>query len=293
MNPQVTVIGSATRDRIVFDEVSHAQWGGVAVYAGLTFSRLGITTEVLTNIAARDSDRDSDRALVDLLSTAGVSVEIGDSDATTEFVNYYVSGDERRQELLACAAPISASQLAQIAARAKHVHLGPLHPLDIEPQAMGLLQGVDRVSVDIQGYIRRIEGVEVLTGVSEHLRLALEQADIVTASRDEAEAVVGYYGQELGAIMETCGIEQWLTTDGRSGGWLLSRSGKRHAYRAVPVDEIADPTGAGDVFFAAYLTYYLYEGADVGEALQRAAALTARHVAGRFIAAHELARKMN
>jgi sugar/nucleoside kinase (ribokinase family) len=281
MSSQVTVIGSATRDRIVHGEVSHHKWGGVAVYAGLTFARLGMSTGVVTNLADRDS------ALADLLSSAGISVQHGNSDATTEFVNH-VSGDERRQELLSCAASISKTQLGQITA--DHVHLGPLHPLDIEPPALMSLQDVERVSIDIQGYTRKIEGVDVRAGVSGHLRHALDVAEIVKASREETEAVVDFFGEELGALMEECGIEQWLTTDGANGGWLLCSSGSRHDFRGVAVSEIADPTGAGDVFFAAYLTYHLYEEADIGEALQQAATLTARQVEGRFIAGEELSR---
>ena len=281
MSSQVTVIGSATRDRIVHGEVSHHKWGGVAVYAGLTFSRLGISTGVLTNIADRDS------TLIDLLSSAGISVQRGTSDATTEFVNH-VSGDERRQELLSRADPISETQLSQITA--DHVHLGPLHALDIELPALRSLQDVERISLDIQGYTRKVEGVEVLAGVSGHLRHALEVADIVKASRQETEAVMDAYGQELGALIEEHGIEQWLTTDGANGGWLFCRSGSRHNFNGVAVSEIADPTGAGDVFFAAYLTYHFYKEAGIGEALQQAAALTARQVEGRFIVAEELSR---
>lgn len=148
---QVAIIGSATRDRVVNGEITRLKWGGVAVYSGLTLSRLGVSTSVVTNITGRDS------ALMDLLSTAGISVEAGDSDRTTEFANH-VSGDERRQELLSRAAPISESQVAEIAAKVDHVYLGPLHPLDIEPQAIKALQGVDHIVVDIQGYPARLRG---------------------------------------------------------------------------------------------------------------------------------------
>ena len=284
MKAQVAVIGPATRDRVVLGEVDRRKWGGVVVYSGLTFSRLGIPTGVLTNVAARD------RALVHLLAANGISVEAGDSDATTEFVNH-VSGDGRRQELLARSAAISEAQLTRIAANADHVYLGPLHPLDIDPEALKMLQSVDRVSLDIQGYTREIDGTDVLSEVSENLPLALEQADVVTASRDETEAVTEFFGEELKPIMEVHGIEQWLTTDGKRGGWLQNRAGKRHDFGAANVDEVFDPTGAGDVFFAAYLTYHLYKGADIDEALRQAAAVTARQVEGRFITAEELSRE--
>ena len=284
MKAQVAVIGPATRDRVVLCGVDRRKWGGVVVYSGLTFSRLGISTGVMTNLAARD------HSVVDLLTKAGIAVEVGDSEATTEFVNH-VTGDERRQELLARGTPISASQLTGIAASVDHFYLGPLHPLDIEPEAMKVLRGVDRVSADIQGYTRKLEGTEVLPGVSPHVRLALEQADFVTASRHETEAVVNFCEREVGALMEEFRIEQWLTTDGKRGGCLQNRAGKRYDFRAANVDKVVDPTGAGDVFFAAYLTYHLYEGADIDEALRQAAAVTARQVEGRFITAEELSRE--
>ena len=284
MKAQVAVIGPATRDRVVLGGVDRRKWGGVVVYSGLTFSRLGIPTGVLTNVAARD------RALVHLLAANGISVEAGDSDATTEFVNH-VTGDERRQELLARSAAISEAQLTRIASTADHVYLGPLHPLDIEPEALKTLRSVDRVSLDIQGYTRKIEGTDVLSEVSENLPLALEQADVVTASRDETAAVTEFFGEELEPIMEVHGIEQWLTTDGKRGGWLQNRAGKRQDFGAANVDEVVDPTGAGDIFFAAYLTYHLYKGADIDEALQQAAAVSARQVEGWFITAEELSRE--
>jgi len=284
MKTQIAIIGSATRDRIVDGAGSRLKWGGVVVYAGLTFSRLGVVAGVLTNIATRD------RTLLDLLSGAGIAVEAGDSERTTEFVNH-VGGDARRQELLACASPISQSQVAAITAMAEDVYLGPLHPLDIEPQAVEVLRrGVRRVAVDIQGYTRQIVGHEVSSGVSEHLLGLLAQADIVKASREESEAVESFCRQPLTAILREFDIEQWLTTDGTRGGWVLDQSGARHDFSAIPVDRVADPTGAGDVFFAAYQASHLYEGIGIGEALNQASVLTARHVEGRFITADELVR---
>jgi len=284
MKTQVAIIGSATRDRIVDGAESRLKWGGGVVYAGMTLSRLGVVAGVLTNIATRD------RRLLDLLSGAGIAVEAGDSERTTEFVNH-VSGDARRQELLACASPISQSQVAAITARAEDVYLGSLHPFDIEPEAVeALRQGVRRVAVDIQGYTRQVVGREVYSGVSEHVRSVLAQADIVKASREETEAVESFCGQPLTAILREFDIEQWLTTDGTRGGWVLDQSGARHDFSAVPVEQVADPTGAGDVFFAAYQASHLYEGTGIDEALHEASALTARHVQGRFITADELVR---
>jgi sugar/nucleoside kinase (ribokinase family) len=283
MNPQIAIVGSATRDRIVHGQDSHLKWGGVVVYSGLTLSRLGINTAISTNIA------DCDSALVELLNNAGISTDAGKTDVTTEFVNH-VSGDSRDQELLASATPICAQQLSRITASTDHIYLGPLHPVDIEPTALATLKDVHRVSVDIQGYSRRIRDGKVHKEVSEHLPLCLECADVVKASCDETEAVEAFFGQSLGAIMAQFGIDQWLTTDGENGGWLLDHATGRHDFDVVPVADVKDSTGAGDVFFAAYLTHYVYRDAGIHEALRRAAAHAASQVGGQFITADELSR---
>ncbi len=282
MKRQIAVIGSATRDRIVSGQDSNLKWGGVVVYSGLTLARLGVSTAILTNIAPRD------QAVVDLLTNAGIQVDVGASEATTEFVNY-VSGDDRDQELLAQAEPISASQLAGLAAAVNHVYLGPLHPLDIELAALKALRGMDQVSLDLQGYTRRIDGNKIHTGISEHLHLALECADTVKASAEETDAVTVFFGQPLLEILTEFDVQQWLTTNGANGGCLLDRSGRRHDFDAVPIDQVADPTGAGDVFFATYLAQQL-QGVDIDAALGAAAAVTSRHVEGRFVTTQQLKR---
>ena len=63
---QVAVIGPATIDRVVDDGVEVYKRGGVVMYAGLSFAQLGISTRVLSNVAA------ADEAMLALLCQRGI-----------------------------------------------------------------------------------------------------------------------------------------------------------------------------------------------------------------------------
>ncbi len=268
----VAVIGSATMDRVVQGGVVAYKRGGVVAYAGLTFAELGVETRVLTNVA------EADRAMLAVLQQRGIAVYVGASAATTCFINY-VDGDTRRQELLTCAAPIAVGQL--VLAGVEHVHLGPLHPHDLAADVLTVLDGV--VSLDIQGYVRRVEGTQVYQGVADSLYAALQCAAYVKTSNDELELVLADCGLTLDQLMRDCSVAEWVVTEGSHGGWVASRAGQRTKFAPAPVATVADPTGAGDVFFAAYLAHRLHRGAGIATAAQCAAAVAARQVEGEFI----------
>ena len=273
----VAVIGPATIDCVVQGGEGVYKRGGVVTYAGLTFAELGVLTRVLTNVAA------DDRAMLGLLRQRGIEVHVGESPATTRFVNY-VDGDARRQELPFCAAPIAAAQLEPVLMGVDHVHLGPLQPDDIAAEAIAVIGDDCRVSLDIQGYVRRIEGERVCRGVAGDLYAALRRADYVKASSDELELVLEHAELTLEQLMADCAIAEWVITEGSRGGWVVDRVGQRTDFTSDSVSEVVDPTGAGDVFFAAYLAYRLHGGEGIAEAVQRAAKLAARQVRGDFIA---------
>ena len=270
----VAVIGSSTIDRVVQDGAVAYKRGGVVAYAGLTFAELGVETRVLTNVAA------TDRTMLAILQQRGIAVYVGESAATTCFVNY-VDGDARRQELLDCAAPIAAAQLGPVLSGVEHVHLGPLHPRDLAEDVLTAIDGV--VSLDIQGYVRRIDGTQVYQGIAKSLYVALQRADYVKTSNDELELVLADCGLTLDQLMRDCSVAEWVVTEGSHGGWVASGKGERTKFESAPVAMVADPTGAGDVFFAAYLAHRLHRGAGIATAAQRAAALAARQVEGGFI----------
>jgi len=275
---RVLIIGSATIDLVRQPHSSATKMGGVVTYGGLTFRKQGISTAVLTNLSARDAS-----SFRTLYRGCGIDLDAGPSNATTTFVDH-VEGDTRWQELLAVAVPITATQVVAATVGADHIHLGPLHPTDIHYNALTLLTGLGiPVSLDVQGYLRspHLGRVEVM--VSEHLPLALSASTYVKASRDELVTILnaGYLNDER--FMHTFGIDELLITAGGRGGEILLASGERVRYDAALPAQVMDPTGAGDVFFAAYLGARLHDGRTVLDSCAIAATIAGQHVAGLYL----------
>ncbi len=60
------------------------------------------------------------------------------------------------------------------------------------------------------------------------------------------------------------------------------------SFEAKPVPRIIDTTGAGDIFFAAYLIYRFHKHRNISESTQYAASIAARYVAGLYIPVGQL-----
>ena len=78
-------------------------------------------------------------------------------------------------------------------------------------------------------------------------------------------------------------LEELVITAGSAGGWVMKPCGDKVRYDAATTERIVDTTGAGDVFFAAYIALRREKGCDVEEACQCAARLAAQHVEGCLI----------
>ena len=273
----VAVVGPVTIDCVVQDGKEEHKRGGVITYAGLTFAELGVETQVVTKLAVTDG------IVLEPLYQRGIEVCAAVSRATTCFVNY-VDGDARRQELSAWAGAIDAEQLESALTGIELVHLGPLHPDDIGPDALDAIPSACQVSLDLQGYVRQIQGEHVDQGVSANLYTALHRADFVKASAEELDLVLADCGHSLQELVENCAIAELVVTAGSRGGWVLEHMGARTEFASPQVAEVVDPTGAGDVFFATYLTFRHHRGQPVLDSLQWAAARAAHQIGDSFIA---------
>lgn len=278
----IAVVGSTTIDTIVRENLRLQKLGGATTYSGITYRRHGIETRVVTNVAARDA------AILEKLKLEHIVVSNGVTLQTTRFVNR-ISGDRRAQELLSRAAPVDADQISAVADKIDSLHLGPLHPLDIDPGALDSLgKSTLFIVLDVQGYTRQIKGQSILPRVSGHLSKALRIARIVKSSGTELESILDHFRIGLVELMARFKIEEFVVTLGQKGGFVQKAAGEKITYPAARTGSVSDPTGAGDVFFAAYIMRRVLDEIPVPDACRAAAGLSARQVEGAFITGETL-----
>ena len=273
----VAIIGSATIDEIIQGERRPRQLGGVVTYAGLTFRRYGIDTLVVTNVAEKD------RAILDALSRERVYLFTGSSSKTTRFVNR-IEGDTRTQELPQVAEPIRRKQIEGALKDLFHVHIGALHPDDIDPKVFECIRTTGLfASADIQGYVRFSDKGRVIQRVSERAEIVLRLVSVLKADEGELQALTSFFGVDACKLIRQFEIEEILVTAGSRGGYLLTKEEEIIPYQARIVKAPRSTIGAGDVFFAAYLAERYYCGRDIRTSLDCASDLAARQVEGHYI----------
>jgi sugar/nucleoside kinase (ribokinase family) len=278
----IGVVGSTTVDKIVAGDQSYLKLGGVTTYAGITYRRHGIPTLIVSNLAERDFK------VIKNLKTEKIEVFNEASDQTTHFVNY-IQGDRRNQELLQQGSPIGAEQIQAMIHRIDGLHLGPLHPLDIDPAAFNMLRKSNLpIFLDVQGYTRRVQNKKVYPSVSDHLTAGLLTAQIIKANGIEHQSILDFYQMNLSELMVRFKIEESVVTSGKNGGFVRTHNGKTFNYAAQPVNSAADSTGAGDVFFAAYLVSRFACQMHIPDACRYAARIAAQQVEGKFITINQL-----
>ena len=276
------VVGPTTVDRIVQHGKSTWKLGGVTTYAGLSFKRQYIKTSIVSNVTVQNE------SILAALYQRGLHVLRGDSRQTMHFVNH-VKGDERYQELPCIADSIQISQITPVLNAVDLLHLGPLFPTDLESERLCELKGaVPCISLDLQGYIRKRKRGLVYPAVSELLPYALRVATFVKADHNELSFILERYDMSLPELLREFGIQEIVVTQGAQGGVVRDVDGNELRYKAHPTTSEGDSTGAGDVFFAAYMAQRFFNERSAEDASAWAAQKAAKQVEGTYISAEEL-----
>lgn len=255
--PAILTIGHITRD---VREDGSFTLGGTVTFAAVTAYRLGLAAAIAT--------RADERLLADLPARLpGVGLAARVSSHTTTFANLYHDGF-RVQYLRARADSMRADDVPREWRDAPVVLLGPLaQELDSSilhsfPKTRGSL-----IAATPQGWLRRWDADgRVWPTPWRNADAILSHLDALILSYDDLQP----FANGKRADAETM-LTQWsarvpllVATDGRHGA-VLFQGESRETFPAFASTEL-DPTGAGDVFAAAFLCR-LHECGDPREAV--------------------------
>lgn len=277
--PLAVVAGSVTRDRLLLDgEPLAPRIGGAVWYAGGALRALGFHVRAVYRRAPRDADLD------EALAEAGLSPRPEPARRTTVFELDCRGAGGALAELRApaLAEPVPAEAVVAAAAGAALLHLGPLHPLDLDPALWRRLPEGPLRGLDLQGLARAVgQDGRVRPAPDARLAEALAAADIAKANAGEALLLTGAAdpaGAALALARATRGGEAVVSLGAE--GALAARGGEHWHVAATPVEGLRETTGAGDILLAAYLARRL-EGATPQQALWFAVGYTGRRLAAR------------
>ncbi|MBM4465818.1 MAG: hypothetical protein FJ014_09745, partial [Chloroflexi bacterium] len=209
--------------------------GGTVTFASLTARNLGQRTAVLTSASP-------DLNLSPVYQ--GIEVLRLPSPVTSTFQNLYSTNGTRTQYLRAVANPVKAEDVPPAWREAKIVLLGPLTNEMDGSIARAFPHSL--IGVTPQGWMRHWDGDgRVFPKPWENAAEVLDYARMVVFSENDVERdeqVIQTYARMADIL---------VVTKGARGATVYHRGEVRHfpAFETVEVD----PTGAGDVFAAAYL----------------------------------------
>ena len=260
----VCVIGHITKDLIKIKNVEKEMPGGVAYYFSIALKNLGSNVSLITKVAEKDKD------LLNDLIKKNISIFYKVSQETTVFENIYPESlDFRVQNVKSVAEPFNAKDILEISA--KIFHLGPLTKEDIPLEILKLLSKKAKISLDIQGFLRKIGKGEVKSVTWEDKDEGLAYVNILKTDEAEAKILSGKDNIKKAAVkLSTYGIDEIIITLGNKGSLIYSK-GKFYPIPSFPAKKLVDATGCGDTYMAGYI-YKRLKSSDIEEAGRFAAA---------------------
>jgi sugar/nucleoside kinase (ribokinase family) len=228
--PDYVVVGHVTRDLVAGGSF---RVGGTVTYAATTALALGYRVGVLTSAG-------DDLPLETTLH--GAELRVVPAAQSTTFENIYRHG-QRTQSIRSAAARLGPADLPVEWRRARIVHLGPLAQ-EVAPEFVDLFPPETLIGVTPQGWLRCWDGAGQV-GIQAWRSAAriLARADAMVLSREDVgdDAQLERY---LGLARLAAVTRSWQ-------GATLYQHGGSATFPAYNVEEV-DPTGAGDVFAAAF-----------------------------------------
>ena len=241
----IHLIGNPTRDHIVNGPKHVKAFGGTVLYAGLFLARSGCEVTIIGK---------GDDEMKNWIERQGISTTyFSQTSRVVEFKNVYVLN--RREQFARSGEKIYLPEVPDTAFRSKAILVGSVlqevDPEIVRAPRQGLLM------LEAQGFMRYLssEG-KVLHRKSGDAEAVVRNCDILKVDEAEAAVLTASTGVNAAArVLYQMGPKIVIITCGEKGVTIFD--GTRMIRIRAPKAEVVDPTGAGDVFGAAFLIRYL------------------------------------
>lgn len=239
--------------------------GGTAYYFSCALSNLQTKYLLVTALA------DAEMHYVDKLREDGIEVLVQPSAHTVFFENIYAEDqDQRTQKVSQQADPFTPEILKDV--NAAIFHLGPLLAGDISTELIQTLSKKGRISLDVQGYLRRVKNQQVYATGWDGMANALPYISILKADVAELQALTGLATVPEGVkALAAYGVQEIVITNGSKGS-VIWHKGVFYDIPAYMPAVTVDATGCGDTYMAGYL-FCRTKGMDIQQSGRFAAAM--------------------
>ena len=178
-------IGYITQDKIVTTKNTIYMPGGTSFYFAHAIKHLDPNGFLLVTSLA-----DTEMNVVEDIRKEGIEVKALPSACSVCFENIYGENqNERTQRVTAKADPFTMEGLQDVNARI--IHLGSLLADDFSLDVIKYLSGKGLLSVDVQGFLRKVDNEKVLPVDWPEKREALKHIHILKANETEMEVLTG------------------------------------------------------------------------------------------------------
>ncbi|HEX4373400.1 MAG TPA: PfkB family carbohydrate kinase [Puia sp.] len=244
----ICCIGHITLDKVITEKGTVHMAGGTSFYFSNAIRSMDVRYQLITTLAKEEM------YIVSELRAEGIEVHVPSFSAhTVYFENDYSEGmDNRTQRVLQQSVPFTAEQLTNISARI--FHLGPLLADDIPLETIEALSKKGTVSLDIQGYLRRVENKKVFLNDWVEKKEAFPFVHILKANEPEMYALTGCTDvREAAVMLFEWGVKEIIITLGSRGSVIYNGVDFYEIPAYSPVTSVVDATGCGDTYMAGYL----------------------------------------
>lgn len=262
----ICCIGHLTLDKVITPNSTLNMAGGTSFYFSNAIHNMNARYILVTSLAEKE------KRFVENLQEKGVIVNASYGAKTVYFENIYSHNlDHREQKVLQTGEVFNFEQIEKV--EAAIFHLGSLLAGDISLELIKAVSKKGKVSLDVQGYLRKVENQNVHAIDWKEKKEGLRYVDILKANEMEMKRLTGTSEVREGAkLLSDWGAKEVIITLGSRGSVIYMDHTFYNIPAYIPARE-ADTTGCGDTYMAGYLYRRIKQQAPIQDAGEFAAAM--------------------